>query len=179
MAPHRVIGLLLIAVGGALLLVVTTEVGGEIVVGLLGVGFLVAYAMTRTYGLLIPGAILTGLGSGIAIAAWGGPSESVVLGLGVGFLAIAVVDGLLGTTGPGWWWPFIPGGVLTFVGSSTITGLRDVHRYLVPTVLIVLGIVLVARRTPRQPDTASTADNGAEPARSSGPPPQQGASPPA
>ncbi len=146
MAGSRMLGLLLIVLGAALLLVLTTGVGGEVLVGLLGVGFLAAYAVTRTYGLLVPGGILTGLGSGIVIASRGGPDEAVVLGLGLGFVAIAVVSVLVDTTWPGWWWPLIPGGVLTVVGASGLTGLEDLPAYLVPAALILLGLALLVRR---------------------------------
>jgi hypothetical protein len=148
MGTSRALGLLLIAVGAALLVVVTTGVGGEIVVVTVGVGFLVAYTATRSYGLLIPGAILTGLGMGIVIASQGGPDESVVLGLGAGFLAITVVDVIFGRPRGGWWWPLIPGGVLTIVGASTFAGIESVGRYVAPTLLIAVGILLLFRRRP-------------------------------
>ena len=146
MPGSRLLGLLLIVLGAALLLVLTTGVGGEVLVGLLGVGFLAAYGATRNYGFLVPGGILTGLGAGIIIASRGGPDEAVVLGLGTGFLAIAVVSVLAGASGPGWWWPLIPGGVLAVVGAAGLTGLEDLPAYLVPAALIVLGLVLLLRR---------------------------------
>ncbi|MFO8076831.1 MAG: hypothetical protein R6T85_12020 [Egibacteraceae bacterium] len=146
MAGSRILGLLLIVLGAALLLVLTTGVGGEILIGLLGVGFLAAYAVTRTYGLLVPGGILAGLGAGIILESRGGPDEVVVLGLGLGFIAIAVVSVLVDATWPGWWWPLIPGGVLAVVGASGLTGLEDLPAYLLPAALIVLGLALLLRR---------------------------------
>jgi hypothetical protein len=165
MAPNRILGLLLIGIGGALLVVVTTDVGGELVVAVIGVAFLVAYAATRAYGLLIPGAILTGLGTGIVAATLGGPDALVVLGLGLGFITIAVVDVLQGAQGGAWWWPLIPGGILTTVGASELVGVADIGRYVVPAILILIGIGLLARRPGRR--EAGPSDQAPPP----GPPP--------
>ena len=150
MGPSRVLGLLLIALGAALLVAMTTGIGGEIVVLMLGGGFLIAYVATRSYGLLIPGAILTGLGTGIVVTSQGGPDEAVVLGLGAGFLAIAVVDVVVDGARGGWWWPLIPGGVLTTVGASTLVGAQHIGRYVVPAVLIVIGVALLLRGRPKR-----------------------------
>ncbi len=149
MDTNRTLGILLIAIGLLSLLAFATDVGGEIVVGAIGVGFLAFYVTTRNYGLLVPGAILTGLGSGIIINAYGGPSAAVVLGLGAGFLAIAVVDIVAGKQAAGWWWPLIPGGILTLIGASELAGIRNVGQYLVPAGLIAVGIVLIMRKRPR------------------------------
>jgi hypothetical protein len=168
MAPNRTVGLLLIAIGSALLLVTTTDLGGEVVVALLGIGFLGAYGLTSAYGFLVPGAILAGLGTGIIVESWGGPGEAVPLGLGVGFLAIAVVDRLRGSVGSGWWWPLIPGGVLTVTAASTLSGLRDLERYLLPTVLIVTGVLLVFRGgRPSDPPATGPSDTSTTGAGSS------------
>lgn len=146
MATNRVLGLLLIGLGGVLLLAATTDIGGEVVIGFVGVAFLVAYAMTRTYGFLIPGGILTGLGTGLVLQSLGVRGDIVVLGLGLGFVAIAVVDQLVAPGRPGWWWPFIPGGVLLLSSIGSVTGLPRLGRYLVPGVLIVAGAALLLRR---------------------------------
>ncbi len=146
MASQRTLGLLFIGIGGALLIVLTTDVGGEIFVGFRGLGFLGAYAATRSYGLLIPGGILTGLGTGLIIESQGGPSGSVVLGLGCGFLAIATIDRLVSSADGVWWWPLIPGAVLVTVGASNLTGIPNLGRYLVPAGLILIGVLLLLRK---------------------------------
>ncbi len=145
MAKERILGLLLIGLGAVLLVTFTTEIGGEIVVGATGLGFLLAYVGTRSYGFLVPGGILSGLGTGLIVAEAGGPDEAVVLGLGIGFLAIAVVDRLVGPARGGWWWPFIPGGILSVVGASAIAGEAGGGRYVLPGILILLGVVLLMR----------------------------------
>ncbi len=146
MTSQRILGLLLIAIGAALLLVFTTDVGGEVVVGFLGLGFLAAYAMTRTYGFLVPGGILTGLGAGLVIESQVGPRGWAVFGLGCGFLVIAVIDRLVSTPGGVWWWPLIPGGILVVAGASNLTGVPNLERYLVPAALIIIGVALLLRR---------------------------------
>lgn len=146
MTSQRILGLLLIAIGGALLIVLTTDVGGEVVVVFLGLGFLVAYLPTRTYGFLVPGGILTGLGAGMVAASQGGPGVSVPLGLGCGFLAIALIDRLVGASGGVWWWPLIPGGILVTGSVSNLSGVPNLERYVVPGVLIIIGVALLVRR---------------------------------
>jgi hypothetical protein len=143
---QRILGLLLVVIGLMVGVALVTDASGELIVPTLGIAFLVAYAATRRYGLLIPGGILTGLGAGIVIATQGGPQASVVLGLGLGFVTIAVVDVLVGRDGrDGWWWPLIPGGILAVVGGSEVAGVHDAGRYLVPIALVVIGVLLLVR----------------------------------
>jgi len=146
MATNRVLGLLLIGLGGVLLLAVTTDIGGEVVVGFVGLAFLVAYAIQRTYGFLIPGCILTGLGAGLVLESVGVGGDVAPFGLGAGFVAIAVVDRLASPGRSAWWWPLIPGGVLLVSSAGSVTGVPDLGRYLVPAVLIVIGAALLLRR---------------------------------
>lgn len=170
MRSTRTAGLILIALGVALLIALTTDVGGESVIGFLGLAFLVAYATSRAYGYLVPGGILTGLGAGLVIESLGGPSASVLLGLGGGFLAIALIHRLVGTAGSGWWWPLIPGGVLTVVGASNLPGTPNLGRYLIPIALIAIGGLLLFRRSGDRSDDdrrTTPSDDGTTPAASS------------
>jgi hypothetical protein len=158
MARERVLGLILVGLGGVLLVVLTTEAGGEIVVAAIGLGFLLAFAVTGSYGFLVPGGILGGLGTGLIVATAGGPDDAVVLGLGAGFVAIAVIDRLRGHARAGWWWPFIPGGVLLTGGTSALTGVEGRGRYLLPAALIVLGLALFLRAGARGKGSSREAD---------------------
>lgn len=151
MAPQRVLGIVFVALGAMLVIVLTTDIGAESIVAVVGGGFLAAYLATRAYGLLIPGGILTGLGIGIILASAGMHGSVVVLGLGSGFLAITVVDLLLGDSRDGWWWPLIPGAILVTVGGSEIAGVRHVAQYLLPAVFIGIGIVLLFGRSHLRP----------------------------
>jgi len=142
-------GAILIAIGVGLLVTRFVEVSGGIVVLLIGAAFLVAWAISRTYGLLIPGAIMAGLGLGILAEEQGVGGDTVVpLGLGLGFLAIWVLDRIWSRSGPphGDWWPFIPGGILTVVG---VVGLLEdseaIMELVIPAAMVVVGLVLAIR----------------------------------
>lgn len=146
MTSDRILGFALIGIGLALALGTVLDVGGEIVPGLIGLGFLIAFARTREYGFLVPGGILTGLGVGLVLDGQGVAGDVVPLGLGLGFLSIAVISRLTGEDWPGWWWPLIPGGILTAVGSGGLADTPHLGRYVVPAGLIVIGLSLVVRR---------------------------------
>ncbi len=104
----------------------STDVGG-LVVTVIGLGLLAAFAYTRQYGYLIPAGIMTGLGVGIiASESFAFVDEqttggAIVLGLGVGFLAIWVIGGIM-RLAQNHWWPLIPGGILAVVGGALLLG---------------------------------------------------------
>lgn len=79
-----------------------------------------------------------------------------MFGLGCGFLAIAVVDRLVSASGGVWWWPLIPGGVLVVTGASSLTGVPNLERYLVPAALIIIGAALLLRRPSSDGDETVT-----------------------
>jgi hypothetical protein len=139
-------GLLLIGLGLYLALVQVTAIGGESIVALFGLGFLVAFAIARKYAYLVVGGIMTGLGTGIVVEervfSGGAP---VVIGLGLGFLAIYVID-LVVNGAEARWWPVIPGGIITFVGGvaqAETVGYRFDQTYVWPIVLIGIGVVIL------------------------------------
>jgi hypothetical protein len=142
MQTHTLIGALLIGLGIFLLVVTQTGVGGEAVPLAIGVAFLIAYATTRTYGLLVPGGILCGLGVGIVVATGGGPDSAPVLGLDLGFISIYLIS-LLTRDAARHWWPLIPGGVLTLAGLSAMPATADLVPFIVPAGLILAGLALL------------------------------------
>jgi hypothetical protein len=155
-------GLLLIGLGIYLGIVQLTGAGAEAIVAVIGVAFVVSYALTRNYGFLVPGAIMTGLGLGILweteVSSGGG---AVVIGLGVGFLAIYVVDAIVRRSAA-LWWPLIPGGILATIGAlieTDRTRLMEYTSLVWPLALIAVGItlVIVQART-RQEGTDTTTD---------------------
>jgi hypothetical protein len=155
MNRHSIIpGIVLIGLGVFLLIAQTTGVGGEAIVAVIGAAFLVAYAFTRQYGFLVPGGIVTGLGVGIIVETQLGGGSAVLLGLGLGFISIYLVDTLVATR-PAGWWPLIPGGILATIGVFVAAGqegwLAEIAR-LWPLALIVIGayVILVQLRRGRQ-----------------------------
>ncbi len=143
-----VLAIILIAVGaGALALQVMPDAGAWIVL-LIGLGLVGVFLALRQYGALVPGGIMTGLGAGILASDSlslpdDGSGGAIVLGLGVGFLAIWVIGGLahVPEQHP---WPLIPGGILSVVGAALLLGgaAEDLLRYW-PVIIIGLGLVVL------------------------------------
>jgi hypothetical protein len=155
-------GLVLIALGIVFLAIQGFGVGEEIIVAVIGAVFLVAYAVRREYGFLIPGSILTGLGIGVALESrvtdngW-----TVVLGLGLGFTAIYVIDVLSSSAREGQWWPLVPGGILTAIGLGLAFDAQPLLEALErwwPLLLIIGGLALLLRPMLR----ARSAERGPE-----------------
>jgi len=143
-------GVILIALGATLFAVQLLHLDADVIVLVIGLVFTTAYAGTRRYGLLIPAGIITGLGAGILLEDSGATREPVVLGLGLGFLAIYVVDALTGgARAPGRRWPLVPGAILTIVagagGAFGQDGARAIEQGW-PILLIAAGAWLLLRR---------------------------------
>ena len=169
MRGRQIAGVVLVGVGVALLIVTLTGVGGELIVLLGGLAFLASHLATRSYGLLVPGGILTGIGASMLL-----DSLSFNLGLGAGFVLIVLVQ--LATGAPrdaGWWWPLIPGGILTALGGASLLD-EPTTRLVLPGVLIVLGLValLTSRAPAAEGPAGADPEAGGEAPASSGRPPQ-------
>lgn len=147
MYPNRarlIPGLVLIALGLAFLLMQYFEFGPGLILLLIGLVFLAGFVLTRGYGFLIPGCILAGLGIGLIFGrAPLREDATVLLGLGVGFIAIFVVQ--LIAVGKSHWWPLIPGGLLVLagVGESVPQAQLLVERGW-PLILILIGLFIMA-----------------------------------
>lgn len=120
----------------------------------IGLAFLVAYALTRQYGFLVPGGIVTGIGAGLFAATVAGASDNgpyVVLAGGLGFLAIFALDAVV-TRSANRWWPVIPGGAMILSGSAMATQNEGLIRQIgtwSPLLLVLLGLwILIARARP-------------------------------
>jgi hypothetical protein len=150
-------GVVLITIGVAFLLGQLLPNAGRFVPLLVGLSFLAVFLVTRAYGFLVPGGIVTGVGVGIVLAmedqgrVGGG---LFLVSLGLGFIAIVILGALfrLRENHP---WPLIPGGILCTIGLVTLAGTRygDVARYAWPAVLIALGLLFVLRGFLRRPPT--------------------------
>ena len=116
------------------------EAGDAAILFVIGSGFIAAYFMWKLYGLLVAGCITFGVGLGITGERLIDTSGDVtVIGIGIGFLMIYVIDRL--TTSTAHWWPLIPGGVLVIIGLATLAG--SVGAYLWPALLILAGAGLL------------------------------------
>ena len=172
-------GVLLVVLGIALLLIELTGVGGVAVVLLGGLAFLATFLATRSYGFLVPGGILTGFGTALVLEDLGLVADVGLLGLGGGFLLIPIVQLLAGAHREGgWWWPFIPGGILA--GLGLLEYLRGSAAGLVlPGLLIIVGLVFLLSAALRRPDADATAPSEAATAPDgTGPGPTGPAAPP-
>ncbi len=142
-------GVILIAVGVTLFAVQLLHLDADVIVMVIGLVFATAFAGTRRYGLLVPAGILTGLGFGILLEDFGVRGEPVVLGLGLGFLAIFGADLLTsGARAPGRWWPLIPGTILIVIAGAESTFGPEGARFIEqgwPILLIAAGAWLLLR----------------------------------
>ena len=119
----------------------------------IGLALLAVFVITREYGFLVPGSILTGIGIGIVLdTAASGQAESgvMMLSLAGGFLGIWVI-GSIYRLSQNHWWPLIPGGILTIIGLVQISETDVVETLrLWPILLIVLGAFLLAKAITRR-----------------------------
>ena len=140
MAGRSFAGVMLVAIGVALLVINLTGVGGVAIVLLGGFAFLATHLATRSYGFLVPGGILTGFGAALVAQDLGLVADVGLIGLGAGFLLIPAVQLTTGWDRQGgWWWPLIPGGVLTTLGLIESLDGRAAG-FILPGLLIVLGL---------------------------------------
>ena len=120
----------------------------------IGLGFLVWWAFSGNYGLLVPAGVLTGLGVGLMLAHADFYGNPVALGLGVGFLAVYALDALRRHSRSSWW-PLAPGVALVLIGLlQNTSGWDSLGDLGWPLFLIVVGIIIIggalSRRVPRR-----------------------------
>ncbi len=140
-------GIVLIVIGIALLVAQASPELGRYVVLVIGLGLVALFLVTRSYGALIGGSIVTGVGVGIVAAeTYSGTlaGAAFLLSLAGGFLFIWLASYLfnLPERHP---WPLIPGAILGSIGLVTWIGgdAANLASYW-PVILIVLGFVLIA-----------------------------------
>jgi hypothetical protein len=121
--------------------------GDSLILFAIGGALLAGYFTRRNYGLLIPGCILLG----IALGSVGQETVFTVgdfgaIGLGMGFLAIYLID--LAYSGETHWWPLVPGGVMVVTGIAQ--GSKTFERLLTvgwPLILVLVGLIILAGAT--------------------------------
>jgi hypothetical protein len=141
---REAMGIVLVALGIALFVMQFVDGPKESVILLaIGGAFLVAYVSQRSYGMLVPGCILIGLGLG-RIVEWtsSGYEDYSKIGLGVGFVGIYALERFFSARSH--WWPLIPGLILI------VSGIAEGHRFYNrvvergwPLILVVLGVLFL------------------------------------
>ncbi len=143
------LGLILILVGVFFLLKTQIPDNFSLFLLLSGTFFLILYLITKVYGLLVPGGILTGLGLGLTFQ--GKSSALFFIFLGFGFISIYVL-GLIRGKSP--LWPIIPGGILLGIGIYEELLNRGLIPYNFvkkispywPVILIIIGLYLIFKK---------------------------------
>jgi hypothetical protein len=119
----------------------------------LGLVFLTAFALTRTYGFLVAGGILTGLGAGVALTPYvaGGMTTGALItgSLAIGF-ALAGVVGYLMHLPEAHPWPFVPAAILGTVAVFLALDATQALEYLGIAAAIAMigggGWLMIRRR---------------------------------
>ena len=141
------IGIFLLVFGGLLLLQQVFPqfaAVGSVIVLAIGLAFLVKWAMDRGTASLYAGSIITALAVPGLLEAAGIEADGLTtFSLGMAFLFIAAVRLV---TGGGVGWQIWFGGLLAVIGGAQIAN-TPLGGYILPIVLVGLGILLVARGT--------------------------------
>jgi len=134
----------LIIVGAVLFALQFSRGPSEVIVFLVvGAVLLAAYFQRKSYSFLVPACILLGLGLGAM-----GERTAIdfdnfsSFGLGLGFLAIFVIDTIV--RGRTHWWPLIPGGILLLSSVSDSPVIRVITKWW-PLILVLVGVLLLLR----------------------------------
>ena len=113
----------------------------------MGVVFIIWAALARSPGLVIPGGILVGVGTGILLKDAYGPG-AFLLSMAAGFGLVALLTRMLFPSRKGSWWPLWPMAGLTFAGLVQFAG-SDFRRTLReigpiwPYILIAVALYLL------------------------------------
>lgn len=149
MRAQGVVGLVLVFTGAALIGVFQMGLPAAIAPALVGAALLGVFAWTRSYGFLVPGGVLTGLGIGLLVETMQGTEGAIPIGLGAGFVFVTLLDHLAAGGRAGRWWPLLPGGILTLVGLVQYAQSRGLMASVAgwwPLLLIAAGLWLLVRR---------------------------------
>ncbi|MCB0003814.1 MAG: hypothetical protein KDH86_14815 [Anaerolineae bacterium] len=151
-------GVALILIGALLMIAqITQSANLALLVPIaLGVIFLAWGLITRTFGLIVPGSILAGIGLGTYLIT--GPYSTMesnpqggvfMLAFAGGWLLMCLLSPL--TRSGFQWWPLIPGGIIGAVGLALVGGsfgmqVLQIIGYGWPLILVAVGIYLLIKR---------------------------------
>lgn len=147
-------GVLLIVAGVIFILFRTFDFGENLVLPLMGAGFITWSILWRNKGLMIPGGILSGIALGVALSESGlaermGSEASGALflfGFAAGWFVITLFTHLFFNQYV--WWPMIPGGIMAAVGLITLLNSNLIDVTILPgrfwpVILIVIGCYII------------------------------------
>jgi hypothetical protein len=151
-------GVALIAIGLLLVVVQILKINipGWLFLGGLGLIFLVWGLATRTFGLVIPGGVLGGIGMGVFLTELpltgmtdGASGGLFLLGFSLGWALLTLLSPL--TKERIQWWPLIPGGIMAAIGAILLLGgfglqLLTLIGVAWPLILVVIGVYLLLKR---------------------------------
>ncbi len=137
-----VAGLVLIAIGLALYwFELYAGLGATAVVFVAGSAFLAGYLVSRTFGFLVPAALLLAVGVGELVERFTDFHASTTLWLGIGFLGVSVCAWIYERRKA--IWPLVPGALLVLVAVPDAWRLIDViHRHW-PLLLVAVGLAVL------------------------------------
>ncbi len=151
-------GVVLIAIGVFLLVgqTVRSELLGLLFLPGLGALLLFVGVATRNAGFLIPGGILSGLGTGVYLVARpyaylpdSAEAGITLLSLGGGFVVVWLTTAVV--TSRAHWWALIPASITGLIGGALLAGEEGVRMLTIagtywPIVLIAIGALLLIKR---------------------------------
>jgi hypothetical protein len=117
--------------------------GSAIFMLFIGLGFLMVFFLhNQHWWAIIPGGVVSSVGLVIFWDSIFGVGL-MFLGMGATFLILYPVLILKKELNP--WWTLIPGSILAFMGIMFVVSYIHLSRYVLPIILIVIGIILVLR----------------------------------
>jgi len=134
--------------------VVQSPALGLLILPGLGLIFIVWALLVRSFGLLIPGGILLGVGVGSVLAALSplgiNDGAAFMIAFGLGWMIITLLSPL--TSSGFQWWPLIPGGIISGIGLLILAGewgetILQLASYTWPLILVGLGVYIIFKHT--------------------------------
>jgi hypothetical protein len=142
-------GIVVVGIGVFLLFAQMVPDAGLWIPFIIGLVFLAAFVARREYGFLVAGSIIAGVGAGVVLAQRA-PSDfagaAMLLSMAAGFLAIWAISTLLRLP-DAHWWPFIPGGILAFIGLVQLSDAGVLRWW--PIILVAIGAFVIANSVRR------------------------------